>query len=171
MIVVAFTTTTFVAAEVPNVTVAPARNCVPVIVTAVPPAELPVAGAINEVVGGGNWYVNPPESVVACVSAFVTVTSAEPGVPAGVTAVIEVALTKVTEVAATPPTVTVAPEEKPVPVIVIVVPPAEGPSAGETPVAVGAGAASTTRVSSTSSISANASPTANAVIVRERVEV
>ena len=115
--------------------------------------------------------MKPPESVADCVSAFVTVTSADPGVPAGVTAVMEVALTNVTEVAATPPTVTVAPEAKSVPVIVIVVPPAEGPSAGETPVTVGAGAASASRVSSTSSISANASPTASAVATRETFEV
>jgi hypothetical protein len=65
VIVVAFTTTTFVAAEMPNVTVAPARNCVPVIVTAVPLAELLVVCAINEVVGGGSWNVNPPNSVAA----------------------------------------------------------------------------------------------------------
>ena len=41
---VLFTTTTFVAAVPPNVTVAPAAKFVPVIVTAVPPAVGPVLG-------------------------------------------------------------------------------------------------------------------------------
>jgi hypothetical protein len=45
VIVVAFTTTTFVAADAPNVTVAPAAKFVPVIVTAVPPVARPLFGA------------------------------------------------------------------------------------------------------------------------------
>ena len=44
MICVLFTTTTFVAAVLPNVTVAPAAKFVPVIVTAVPPAVGPLFG-------------------------------------------------------------------------------------------------------------------------------
>ena len=44
VIVVLFTTTTFVAAVPPNVTVAPAAKFVPVIVTAVPPAVGPLFG-------------------------------------------------------------------------------------------------------------------------------
>lgn len=53
---------------------------------------------------------------------------------------IDVALTTLTLVAATPPTVTVAPLTKFVPeiVIVIVVPPAEVPLDGDTDVTVGA---------------------------------
>ena len=51
-----------------------------------------------------------------------------------------VALTNVTPVAATPPTRTVAPDTKFVPLIVIVVPPAVGPEVGDTDVTVGAGA-------------------------------
>ncbi len=54
------------------------------------------------------------------------------------TAVIEVALTTVTLVAATPPIVTVAPVVKPVPVSVTAVPPAAGPDAGLIAVTVGA---------------------------------
>ena len=65
-------------------------------------------------------------------------TSRAPAVPAGVRAVTCVALTNVTLVAATPPTRTVAPETKLVPVRVIVVPPAVGPDVGETDVSVGA---------------------------------
>jgi hypothetical protein len=52
VIVVLFTTTTFVAAAVPNVTVAPVRKFVPVIVTAVPPARPPLLGLMLLSVGG-----------------------------------------------------------------------------------------------------------------------
>jgi hypothetical protein len=52
VIVVLFTTTTFVAAVLPNVTVAPAAKFVPVIVTAVPPAVDPLFGATLLTVGG-----------------------------------------------------------------------------------------------------------------------
>ena len=49
---VLFTTTTFVAAALPNVTVAPAAKFVPVIVTAVPPAVDPLFGVTLLTVGG-----------------------------------------------------------------------------------------------------------------------
>ena len=52
VIVVLFTTTTFVAAMPPNVTVAPAAKFVPVIVTAVPPAVGPLFGDTLVTVGG-----------------------------------------------------------------------------------------------------------------------
>jgi hypothetical protein len=58
----------------------------------------------------------------------VTKMLAVPAEPAGVTAVIEVLLTTTTLVAGAPPTVTVAPVKKFVPVIVIAVPPAAGPA-------------------------------------------
>ena len=54
--------------------------------------------------------------------------------PAGVFARTCVALRNVTPVAGTPPTRTVAPETKFVPLIVIVVPPAVGPEVGDTEV-------------------------------------
>ena len=44
-------TFTAVAAVPPSVTLAPARNPVPVIVTAVPPAVVPETGAIRVIVG------------------------------------------------------------------------------------------------------------------------
>jgi hypothetical protein len=50
--VVLFTTTTFVPAAAPNVTVAPAAKFVPVIVTAVPPAVDPLFGFTLLTVGG-----------------------------------------------------------------------------------------------------------------------
>jgi hypothetical protein len=52
VIVVLFTTLTFVAEALPNVTVAPAAKFVPVIVTAVPPLVDPVFGATLVTVGG-----------------------------------------------------------------------------------------------------------------------
>ena len=70
----------------------------------------------------------------------VTLTDAVPAVPAGVVAVIDVALTTVTDVAATPPTVTAVAPVKSVPVIVSTVLPASGPLAGETLDTVGTGA-------------------------------
>ena len=51
MIVVLFTTATFVAAVLPNVTVAPAAKFVPVIVTDVPPASAPLFGLTLLTVG------------------------------------------------------------------------------------------------------------------------
>jgi hypothetical protein len=67
----------------------------------------------------------------------VTVTVTAPAVPAGVVAVIDVALTTVTFVAAVLPNVTVAPLAKFVPVIVTDVPPEASPLFGLTLVTVG----------------------------------
>jgi hypothetical protein len=58
VIVVLFTTATFVAAAPPNVTVAPAAKFVPVIVTDVPPAVDPLFGDTFVTVGV-TIYVNP----------------------------------------------------------------------------------------------------------------
>ena len=102
-------------------------------------AKSGVAGA-----GGAAIYVNPLLSVAACVSVFVTTTSCAPAVPAGVVQVIEVEDTTVTLVHAAPPTVTVAPDRKLVPVIVIDVPPAAVPEVPETPETVGAAASGVT---------------------------
>ena len=79
-----------------------------------------------------------PTSVAACVSGFVTTMSTTPTACAGALAVSSVALTHVTLVAATPPTDTVAPETKPLPVSFSEVPPALDPIAGSTAVSVGA---------------------------------
>ena len=51
VIVVPFTTVTFVAAALPNVTLAPTAKFVPVIVTAVPPATGPLLGETLLTVG------------------------------------------------------------------------------------------------------------------------
>ena len=72
-------------------------------------------------------------------SVLVTTTLTAPAACAAVFAVIDVLLTTVTPVAAVPPSFTVAPERKPVPVIVTGVPPLVVPLVGEIEVTVGAG--------------------------------
>jgi len=99
-----------------------------------------VATAGVAVAEGGAIYVKPPLNVADCVSVLVTTTSCAPALPAGVVQVIDVADTTVTLVHAAPPTVTVAPERKLVPVIVIAVPPALVPEVPETLDTVGAAA-------------------------------
>ena len=66
----------------------------------------------------------------------VTVISTVP-VPAGLIAVIEVALLTVYEVAGVLPNLTAVAPVKPVPVIATEVPPAAGPDVGDLPVTVG----------------------------------
>jgi hypothetical protein len=139
---VLFTTVTPVAGVPPMITVAPARNPVPVMVTAVPPAAVPDAGEIAVSVGVGldtAVKVNPWVNVPLCVSLLVTTTLTVPAACAGVVAVIDVLFTTVTPVAGVPPRITVAPARNPVPVRVTAVPPAAVPDAGETPVSVGGG--------------------------------
>ena len=81
-----------------------------------------------------NAFVN-----VAVPPAVVTATLFAPAVPAGVTAVMLVAETTTTLVAATTPTVTLLAPVRFVPVIVIDVPPRVEPLVGLTDVIVGAG--------------------------------
>ena len=72
-------------------------------------------------------------NVIACdvdPPAVVTTIVFAPADPAGVTAVMEVALTTTTPVAATPPTVTLLAPVKLVPVMVIAVPAVNGPDDG-----------------------------------------
>jgi len=80
--------------------------------------------------------VNPEARLPLC-PPTVTVTVTAPALPAGVVAVICVALTTTTLVAAVAPNVTVAPAAKFVPVIVTAVPPAVVPLFGDTPLTVG----------------------------------
>ena len=69
--------------------------------------------------------------------AVVTVTLTVPADSAGDVAIIEVAELTVTAVAVTVPNITVAPEAKPVPVMVTEVPPVVGPDVGLMLVTVG----------------------------------
>src|ERR1051325_8334835 len=78
--------------------------------------------------------------VPVCESGLRTTTFTAPAACAGVVAVIDVLLTKLTPVAAVPPRVTVAPLTKFVPVIVTDVAPFVLPELGEMAVTVGAGA-------------------------------
>ena len=78
-----------------------------------------------------------------CASGFVTVTLTAAAACAGETAVMLLALTTFTFVAAVAPNLTVAPLAKLPPLIVTVVPPVVGPDDGEKFVIVGAGTAST----------------------------
>ena len=66
MIVVLFTTTTFVAAVPPNVTVAPAAKSIPVIVTAVPPVTGPLFGLT--LVTNGTVLTVADRKVTTCIS-------------------------------------------------------------------------------------------------------
>ena len=137
MIEVALTTTTLVAATPPTVTLLAPVKFVPVIVKAVPPNVVPNVGAMLMMVGSGTTYVNALGKV-AVPPAVVTATLCAPAVPGGVDAVIEVALTTTTLVAATPPTVTLLAPVKFVPVIVKAVPPNVVPNAGAMLAMVGA---------------------------------
>src|SRR5712692_7147086 len=138
---VALTTLTPVAAVPPTVTVAVASKPVPVIVIAVPPAAGPEVGLTALTVGGAmyaNW--SPGFTALDC-APTVTTTSTVPAACAGVVALICVALTTVTPVAAAPPTVTAAVASKFVPVIVMAVPPGAGPDVGVTALTLGGGGA------------------------------
>ena len=111
---------------------------VPVIVILVPPSVTPPDGLTLVIFGTGAMDVNA-FVLVTIPPAVVTVTSLLPAVPAGVVAVMEVALTTTKLVAAMPPTATLVAPVKFVPVIVIVVPPVIGPEGGLTLVIVGSG--------------------------------
>ena len=89
------------------------------------------------VTAGGATNVKPFGTLATWPSGLVTTTVTAPALCAGVVSVIEVALTTITLVAATPPNVTVAPVVKSVPVSVTAVPPADGPEVGLTVVTVG----------------------------------
>jgi len=136
VIVVGLTTFTLVPAVPSKVTVAPATNPVPEMVTGVPPAVGPLAGTMPDTVGGA-MYVNSSANVPDCVSGLVTTTATSPAAWAGVVTVIVVGSTTFTPVPAVPPKVTVAPGTNPVPVMVTTVPPAVDPLSGEISVTVG----------------------------------
>ena len=115
--------------------VAPVRFA-PVMVIVVPPVEGPDAGDTDEIVGGAKWM--KPQGKGATPPGVVTETVFGPAEPAGVTAVIVVGFTTVTCVAEAVPILTEVAPVKFVPVIVIGVPPADGPKPGVTLEIVGA---------------------------------
>ena len=128
-------TTTLVAAAPPTVTEAPLKF-IPVIVIAVPDVNGPDDGLTLAIVGAATYVnvmacdVDPPTVVTTIVFA--------PAVPTGVTALMDVALSTTTPVAATPPIVTLVAPVKFVPVMVMAVPAVNGPDDGLTLAMVGA---------------------------------
>ena len=129
-------TVTEAAGVAPNETVESPVKPVPVMVTEVPPAAGPKSGLMAVTVGASK--AKRSAGLVAEVPLpLVTVTSTEP-VPAGETAVMEVAEFTVTEAAGVAPNETVESPMKPVPVMVTEVPPAAGPKSGLMAVTVGA---------------------------------
>ena len=136
VMLVAETTWTLVAATPPTFTLVAPVRLVPVIVIHVPPIVEPLVGVTDVRVGAGTTYVNAFVNVAVPLGA-VTATLFAPAVPAGVTAVMLVAETTWTLVAATPPTFTLVAPVRFVPVIVIAVPPRVEPLVGVTAVIVG----------------------------------
>ena len=133
--VVELTTLTEVAATPPIMTALAPVRFEPVIVTTVPPAVGPALGLTDTIVGGAKYAKAPV--FVTVPNGVVTDTFALPAAPAGVTAVSVDELSTWTEVAATPPIVTVAGTKNPEPVMMTVVPPAVGPWLGVTAEIVG----------------------------------
>jgi hypothetical protein len=136
--VLELTVTLLAAWPAPNATVVPETNPVPVIVTDVPPAVGPALGLTARTAGVGsnaNWSA----VLVAEVPPGVVTVRSTVLVPAGAVAVSDVAELTVVVVAETSPKSTVAPETKPVPVIVTEVPPVVGPALGLTAVTAGTG--------------------------------
>ena len=118
-------------------TVAPVIKPVPVTVTSVPPDAGPFTGRTVLTYAAG-LYVYETADVLGCESEFVMTTGAFPADAAGVIQVADVALTYVGLVHVAPPSLTVGDEMKPVPVMVMVAPPAKAPPEGEMLVIVGA---------------------------------
>ena len=129
--------TTLVAATPFTLTLVAPVKLVPVMVMFVPPLVEPEAGETLAMVGTGTTYVNAL-ALVAVPPAVVTATLLAPAVPAGVFALIEVAVAT-TLVAATPFTLTLVAPVKLVPVMVNAVPPTVVPEAGDTSAMVGTG--------------------------------
>lgn len=123
---------------IPSIVKVAPLKLAPVKVTTVPPCVEPEPGKMDEIVGTGMRYVNALALVVVP-PAVVTLTLLAPAVPAGVLAVIEVALTTTRLVAATPFTFTLVAPVKFLPVIVNAVPPKVVPDVGAIEVIIGAG--------------------------------
>lgn len=99
-----------------------------------PPAPDPPVVAVLEAPVKVNWS---PVPVGLVPLQLVTVTSTVPGVPGGEVAVMVVPFTTVKVAAGVVPNLTPVTQVNPVPVMVTVVPPEDGPVFGFTPVTVG----------------------------------
>jgi hypothetical protein len=105
-------------------------------VTLVPPAVGPADGLRLRTVGTGAYVNTSPLTAAEVPAEEVTCTSTAP-VPAGLTALTDVAEMLVTAVPGTPPKVTPVVPDRAVPVMVTVVPPATGPLVGAIEVTAG----------------------------------
>jgi hypothetical protein len=155
-------TTVNVAAAVPNRTAVAPLRAVPVIVTLVPPALVPLAGQRRATAGTGTTtgiLVNVADGVAELVPPAVTTVTTTPAtgaaeagrlrvadvctgaaVRAAVVALIDVSLLTVNVAAATVPKYTAVAPVNPCPVIFTIVPPANEPWSGESPVTAGCAA-------------------------------
>ena len=140
-VIVVAVTVPMVAAAPPTDTVAPESNAAPVIVMTVPPPVVPALGVTAAGAGGGPCALRVDGRVALRVSMLVMVTGSGPmaGATEGMAAVTCPDVTTTTPVAGTPPTVTVAPAAKLLPMSVIVAPPPFEGVAGVTFVSVSAG--------------------------------
>src|SRR5690606_4882314 len=135
---VGLSTVKLVAGVPPKVSaVAPVRS-VPMMVTEVPPAVLPVFG-VTEGSGGGGTSKAKPSARVSLPPGVVTSTSTKPAAWAGVVAVIWVGLSTVKLVAGVSPMVSAVAPVRSVPMMVTEVPPAVLPVFGVTEVSPGVG--------------------------------
>jgi hypothetical protein len=126
-----------VADVVPKVTALAPVNPVPVIVTAVPPSVGPDPGLTLVTVGAGR-YVYSSFALIADDTPKATTRTSTVPVPAGTCTRSELELPEM-PVAFTPPKVTAETPMKLEPVIVITLPPADGPDAGDTLETTGGG--------------------------------
>lgn len=138
VIEVADLTVTDVPGVAPNMTIAPLTNPVPVTVTAVPPALVPLAGLTAVTVGTASYVKSSAALVAEDPADVVTTTFTVPAATAGEVTVNDVAETTLTFVPAAVPNFTVAPVVNPEPVTVTAVLPAVPPAVGLTAETVGA---------------------------------
>ena len=133
-------TVKLVEAAPPNFTALAPVKPLPLTVTAVPPAAVPLAGEMPLTVGGGKSVNRSANEVPDVPLEVVTVTSTVP-LPAGLVAVHCVVVAQVTFVAAFAPNFPVVEPDvsKFVPLIMTTVPPACGPFVGLMLVTLGAG--------------------------------
>ena len=120
----------------PKLTVVAPVKPVPVMVTVVPAVSGPTAGEILDTTGSAVYVYLLPDPVADVPPGVVTVTFTTPAVPAGAVTVIDVD-EFVRMVPAVLPNFTAVGPDKPVPVMVTVVPAVSGPAAGEMLVTAG----------------------------------
>ena len=137
MICVEVTDRSAVTALAPNATEVVPSRLVPVTVTKLPPAVLPADGDTAVIVGAAAYRKPLPLVPVPPVATTETLTA--PALPAGEVATISVSEFAVNVAAAVLPKLTAVAPLNPVPVRVTLVPPANGPPAGEILVITGAG--------------------------------